>query len=513
MRLINTSRVLRPVPLTVLLLVALLLPLGPALAGGRSQAGGVPPTDPETRPNVVLITTDDQTLADLAHMPLTRRLIGGEGATFKQMVSPHPLCCPARAEILTGQFAQNNGVKTNKGRYGGYPALRDPDDVLPRWLLDAGYETAMIGKFLNRWHPEEVGTPPGWTDFHAFPGGGEGYYDFEMYANGQTTSYSGDRVYSSSYVTDTTVARIEQWSSPATDRAVPAPFFIWSSYYAPHGECGEATCKVPPVPEEKFAGALSGVESPALTKPSYDGRLRRANRVVAGREVVDRDFSQHFFTERIRSLQSVDEGVGRIVAALSEAGVLDDTLLLFTSDNGYLLGEHRYVGKVVAYEESLRVPLLVRGPGIPEGSVRRQLATTVDLAPTILDAAGAEPGRTVDGRSLLPLARTGATAGPTTDTTLIQAGIARESRGSSWMYRGVRTKRWTYTRWPSPGRGPEFAELFDRRSDPHQQHNLAGRRRFSAVEKELSRRARRLQRCAGVDQCFRDFGRVPQVRR
>ena len=167
----------------------------------------------------------------------------------------------------------------------------------------------------------------------------------------------------------------------------------------------------------------------------------------------------------------------------------------------------------MAYEESLRGPLLVRGPGIPEGSVRRQLATTVDLAPTILDAAGAEPRRTVDGRSLLRLARTGATAGPTTDTTLIQAGIARESRGSSWMYRGVRTKRWTYTRWPSPGRRPEFAELCDRMSDPHQQHNLAGRRRFSAVEKELSRRARRLQRCAGVDQCFRDFGRVPQVRR
>jgi arylsulfatase A-like enzyme len=484
------------------LLVSTLLVL-PTHATAAGDAGTSAVRETAPRPNIILITTDDQTLEEMRFLPRTRELIGDEGLTFSRMLSPHPLCCPARAELLTGQFAQNNGVHTNGGPYGGYPALESPGDTLPAWLSAQGYHTAFAGKFLNKWRPSEHGVPPGWDEFAASPVDSFGYYDFSMYDNGVTTSYDDGETYSTTYVTDSVVGSLRDWA--ATDLTGSQPFFAWASYYAPHGDCrrSENGCKTPPTPEKQYADKFRGLRSPAVGKDSFRARLVRPNPVVEGRKRLRAGKMNTFYRERARSLVSVDDGVSRIVSELEDLGVLDETYLVFTSDNGYLLGEHRYVGKVLAYDEALRVPLLVRGPGVEPGSRWDGWATTVDIASTLGRLAGAAPARTWDGRDLLALAD-----GPddVTDTILVQAGSHpnRPEKGP-WMFRGVRTDRWTFTRWRDGS-----VELFDNRRDPEQIQNVARRKAWRDVRRELDRRTRTLKSCSGPSECFRSFGREPR---
>lgn len=461
-------------------------------------------------PNVLLITTDDQSLEDMRWMPKTRRLLGERGMTFSQMLSPHPLCCPARAEILTGQFAQNNGVHTNGGRYGGYKALKSPQNTLPRWLYAGGFHTAVVGKFINHWKPNRDGVPLGWEYFDVSRTSGFGYYDFKMFTQGKKRRYNNGKAYSTTYTTNRTVALVRNWAeqgaAEASDQEDDKPFFIWSSYYAPHGLCGEGDCKKPPTPERRHARAYKDAKSPSLTKKSFSAALDEPNGVIAGSPVADRGQVQSMFRERIRSLKSVDDGVERIVQALEDAGELENTIILFTSDNGYLLGEHRYQGKVLAYEEALRVPLLARGPGIPQGATSDEMITMVDLAPTILGVTGvAATGRTLDGRDMTAVLR--GTGTKNDDTLLIQAGGFPNGEAREWLYRGVRTSRYTFTNWHRD-RG-HFYELFDRRVDPDQVQNLATDRRYARVVQELRRRTSELNRCSGAGECFRQFGKVP----
>jgi arylsulfatase A-like enzyme len=222
---------------------------------------------------------------------------------------------------------------------------------------------------------------------------------------------------------------------------------------------------------------------------------------------VSARFAQRDFADRIRSLQSVDDAVARTFRHLRAAGVLGDTYVMFTSDNGYLIGEHRYIGKILPYEPALRVPLLVRGPGIAPGSHTASTVTTVDLASTITDLAGVTPGRTPDGVSLVPLLHGGPP--PARDTTLIQAGgLGSGPRTAPWLYRGVRTARYTFAVWDD--QGPPFPELYDRSVDPDELLNVADDPRYAAVVEALSARLQALQDCAGAA-CNTEFGPLPVV--
>ena len=202
--------------------------------------------------------------------------------------------------------------------------------------------------------------------------------------------------------------------------------------------------------------------------------------------------------------KSVNEAVADIVDSLRESGELDNTLVIFSSDNGYLLGEHRLDGKVWGFQESLRVPLLMRGPGIKAGTKSSQIATWIDLAPTIVDAADALASRRMDGLSLLPVA-----AGEKIRRTpLIQAGPRKPMGTRSWSYRGVTTKRYTLMRWNKTG----FVELDDRKNDPYELQNRAKKKRYRAVRKDLIRRTDRLKGCRG-EACLRNFGPDPKPKR
>jgi N-acetylglucosamine-6-sulfatase len=447
-------------------------------------------------PNIVLITTDDQAVVDLRWMPLTRQLIGSAGATFDDFVAPHPLCCPARAQILTGQYAQNNGVRSNHGDHGGYQSLEDPDHILPAWLRGVGYHTSFVGKYINGYRAG-AGVPAGWERWDATVR--LGYHHYVQYDGRTVTRPPG---YHTDYVANHSVSEIRDLA------ATGEPFFLWSSFYAPHGICSptqEIGCKTPPPVERQFARSLPHVRAPFLDKPSFDeDDVSDKPKAVIRRGRVDVAEMEHLFLQRVRSLLSVDRAVARIVAALRDAGELDNTVIAFTSDNGYLYGEHRYTGKTLAYEESLRVPLLMRGPGIEPGRVLDQTGAMIDLAPTFAELAGAEPSVPVDGESLVELARD---PHPTADRTLlVQAGIrGPDPHGLDWEYRGVRTGRYTFVYWLKTG----FVELYDRRTDPYELSNVARDPRYAVIVSALADRTRELGDCSG-DSCRVDFGPVPE---
>lgn len=461
-----------------------------------------PPTDkPDERPNIVLITTDDQTMTDMEWMPQTRHLIGDAGVTFPRSLSPHPLCCPARAEILTGQYAQNNGVRHNTPQMlGGFPRL-DPAHTIATWLHAARYQTAFIGKYLNGYTKQD-GFEPGWDIWNPTIGGVYRYFEYTMLNNGVHRYY--DDLHNVDLLGQQTAEYISSFSEQ------DEPFFIWASHVAPHSACvpkrGER-CWEPALPAERHADLFPDAESPSLSDPAFnEGDVSDKPDDIRETGPADTDEVNDTFRGRIRSLQAVDDAVASTVEALRNAGELDNTFIVFTSDNGYLLGEHTYTGKNVPYEQALRVPLLVRGPGIPGGTERDQVVSTIDLAPTFLDAGDATANRLVDGRSILPILR-GADV-PGYDTVLIQSGPRdRAELRNGWGYRGVRTDRYTYARYPETG----FTELYDRVRDPAEIDNVSGNPDYRKVKAELARRTRQLGHCSGAE-CRVRFGPLPAVR-
>jgi N-acetylglucosamine-6-sulfatase len=455
---------------------------------------------PSERPNIILITTDDQSASDMAWMPKTRAALGGFGVNFSSAISPHPLCCPARAEILTGQYAQNNGVYANRGIYGGYPALDDPDNTIAKWLQDAGYRTAFTGKFLNQYVYDIHGRPGGWDMWDPTIEGTYQYYNYVQANDGVPETHAD------TYITDYVAAKsrrvISRWSDG------PEPFFLWASYVAPHNVCDSEIdglrCGDAPRPEPEYSTAYAGARNPAESKPSFNERnVKDKPKLIRKQPMMDPDRTNALFLGRIRALASVDDAVADTVSALGEQGVLDNTVIIFTSDNGWLMGEHRYLGKRVHYEESVRIPLYMRGPGVPVGVSIRRSASILDIAPTLVGLAGARAGRLLDGASLFGMLTQPAASDR--QTRLIQAGNFTDEVGATpWDYRGVREKRYSYVRWANG-----FVELYDRKRDPYQLRNLAESKRYKPVRKELRRRLSVLRPCAGTTQCYRNFGALP----
>ena len=447
------------------------------------------------QPNIVLISTDDMNVQHLRHMPFTRRLIGGQGVTFEDAVAPNPLCCPARATMLTGQHSHNNKVATNSWPNGGQKALEPLNDrLLPVWLQAAGYDTTFVGKYLNGYGRDD-GIPPGWKTWYASVVGG-GLYDYY----GATYNQNGDIVdRSGEYQADITQQVTEE--AIAAGAETDKPFFVWQSNLAPHGACWpnpDGSCSwAGPMWDRAENGQFTDLLLPTLTSPAFNERVVsekpvgiRALPSMSGprtRRLVT------FHRAQVRSLQAVDRNVRDIVGQLEETGELANTLIIFTSDNGFLLGEHRASGKVLPYEPSLKVPLLMRGPGLPAGARTAETAALVDIAPTIAAAAEATPTLTVDGRSLLPVAK-GERRGY--GALAIEAGLRGGDRGD-WFYQGVRTGRYTYVAYPQTGE----RELYDRRVDPHQLNNVAYRPTYRQTRSALAEKLAELRRCVG-DECL-----------
>jgi N-acetylglucosamine-6-sulfatase len=443
------------------------------------------------RPNVILISTDDMAVSDLRWMPKTRKLLGRKGVTFPNMRSPHPLCCPARAAILTGQYAQNNDVKANQGKY-AFAAL-DARHTLPVWMNRAGYRTAFTGKYLNGFGTRGR-SQPGWTWFDPTIAGHYTYENFRMYRDGKPAFYSATN--NVDYINDTVEDLVRDWSPGGQ------PFFIWASHVAPHGVPGSAI----PLPPERYRGLFRRTDPPSMHDPAFNesdlsDKTRWLRKKHGGKLRVGH--VKKVFRARIQSLQGVDQGIAQLVRTLQEVGELDNTYIMFTSDNGYLLGEHRLLTKNLPYKQSLSVPLLMRGPKIPHGKQKQGNALMIDLAPTIAAIGGARPDVKVDGVSLLPTIRKGRKL---RSTVLIQAGPQEDvDRRYGWWWRGVTTDRYTYAYYFAEG----FEELYDRKYDPGETRNLSRLLMYRRTIAELRRRTGALKTCAGAASCSRPWGAVP----
>ena len=413
-----------------------------------------PTTDapPADRPNIVLILTDDQRWDSLADMPAVQRLLVDRGTTFTNAFTTDPLCCPSRASILTGTYPHTTGVYRNSGRHGGWDAFREHAEAstIATWLQDAGYRTAMFGKYFNGYRTTEV--PPGWDRIMALISPGPGYFGYTLNDDGTEVEHGGSP---GDYATDVFArGAVEFIRTTPQDQ----PLFVYFAPSAPH-----LPALAPPRHDAADVG--TPIRSPAVNevdvsdKPAYISALGPLSLGALDKVTI----------RRARSLLAVDDAVADLVGALRRAGRLERTLFVFASDNGVALGEHRWRYKLTPYEESIRIPLVVRYDALKAmpSSINR-LALNIDLAPTFAAAAGIAPGSAVEGRSLLPLLR-GADRGWRRDFLIENLEFERgNGEPEVPTYCGIRTARWKYVRY-----GTGELELYDVTADPFELENLA----------------------------------------
>jgi N-acetylglucosamine-6-sulfatase len=354
----------------------------------------------EERPNVILILTDDLALEDvnpdmLKHMPNLRALTE-KSTTFDNAFATNSLCCPSRATILRGQYTHNHQILHNQPPLGGAERFRlsgDDGSTVATWVKDQGYRTTFFGKYLNGYNGDYV--PPGWDEWYAVSGN---FLSNDLNENGHSISYAADRYHLDDVLSDKASGYAERAARPdppffTTDR----PFLMWLGTKAPHQ---------PATPAPRDENALPDVSLPH--PPSFDERdVSDKPGWVSDNpplSLEQKKYMVELHRKRLQSMLAVDDMVGELIKALHESGELDNTYIFFTSDNGFHMGQHRLgAGKWTAYEEDIRVPLIVRGPGVPEGRTLHHTVLTNDFAPTFAELAGARTPSFVDGRSLKPL--------------------------------------------------------------------------------------------------------------
>jgi N-acetylglucosamine-6-sulfatase len=498
------------------------------------------------RPNILVVMTDDQALTDVARMPNVKSLLAAKGTTFADAVDSFPLCCPSRATFITGQYAHNHGVGGNFYPFGWY-GMKDRKNTLPAWLRKAGYRTALIGKWLNGYGARDAhGEVPkgfdiwrGLLDVSAYD-----YFNFVMNRNGRLHSW-GDSDFARKLVEFANIEvipnpgglqgvlkKLEEVMGPSpyhywgtekskdyspdvtgritenlvrSEKSSKKPFFIWWSVAAPHREDVATTLmRRPgrdPRPAPRYAKKSSRFKLPR--GPSFNEadlsdkpeNMRKAATDLTHEQIAQLQLD---YEGRIGSLLAVDDHVKRLVDILTETGQLKNTLIEFVSDNGWMQGHHRIPGdKFLPYEESLRVPFILRGPGVPAGRIVKGQVSNVDLAPTLLDVARAKAGRTMDGTSLMPTVRNPSRR---PDRAIEIEALAPLFEGdipiNAWdqPYKGVRTDRYVYVKYTNAG----DEELYDLEKDPYELTNLAADPAYAGIRARLVARLTKLDKCKGT---------------
>lgn len=422
------------------------------------------------QPDIVLVVTDDQRWDTLWAMPRVQELLAARGITFTNAFNTNPFCCPARASILKGAYSHGTRVYQNSGTFGPFPAFNDSSSIAT-WLDAAGYRTALIGKYFNGYTSSRASyVPPGWDQWVAFAmnnSGGGGFTDYDLSVDGTLVHHG---TLATDYSTDVLRGYAEDFvgSTPAD-----TPLFLMFTPYAPHQPAAVAA---------RHAKAFSGLaphrppsydEADVSDKPAFIRTLTRLTASAKSRLDTLR-------IRQLRSLLAVDEAVAGIVRELEAAGRLSNTMIVFASDNGFLLGEHRWEQKRVAYEESIRMPLVVRyDPLIGSPRSDPNLVLNIDLAPTFAALAGVSaPG--VEGSSLLGLLSDPSTAW--------RSDVLIENKGSAPpTYCGVRNAGLIYVQYST---GEE--ELYDLVADPFQLQSLVADPAATQTLKAMRLRLREL---------------------
>ena len=429
-----------------------------------------------SRPNIVFIITDDETYAEAQDAATNTNLdadLASKGITFTNAIIPNPLCCPSRTSILRGQFSSTTGVWTNAGRYGGWAvahATGDEKSTIATWLQAKGYRTGLVGKYLNGYR-DAGWVPPGWDYWRAeeINDSSGGYYDYPMSVQGQEVVFGhAPQDYSVDVMTGFATSFIE--TAPRSQ-----PLFLYVGYRSPHGprtpaprylhdpRCGGVSTTA--LPDYRVAGAGA---------PTYIKQAPAFSSTVGSKQPAD----------ACRSLLAVDDGVGAITKALADTGRLANTMIVFISDNGYLYGEHDWVGKRVPYESSIHVPLVIRYDPLTAtraGTTNASVVANVDLATTAAALAGVSPPLREDGRSLLRLLSGRARS---VRLGVLLEGYSPDLRPPMPSYCGWRTRRYVYVHYRT---GEQ--QLYDLGADPYELHNLASDPGTQALRKSLEAKA------------------------
>ena len=502
--------------------------------GAEGDAGGPAVEEDLEHPNIIVIPTDDLAVWDLdagalEKMPNIREELIERGTTFENAFVTNSVCCPSRATILRGQYAHNHQVLTNAPPLGGADKLRvsgGDKSTAATWMQEGGYRTAFFGKYLNAYGGTYV--PPGWDEWHAVSGN---FLSNDLNENGAIIRYDPEDDHLDDVLADKASDYVERTAGAdppffLSDR----PFFMWLGSKAPHQ---------PATPAARHENEFEGAELPR--PPSFDeADVSDKPRWVQNNPPLSPDqvaYMEELRKKRLQSMMAVDDMIGDLFDALRESGELESTYVFFTSDNGFHLGQHRLgAGKWTAYDEDTRVPLMVRGPGVPEGKKLPHVVLNNDLAPTFADLAGVDPPGFVDGRSLAPLldgtpapeedwrqrflveavAERGAAPRPpfvnesgvvplvTGDPlprdwrkTPADRAESSEEWGRPWL-KALRTEEYLFVEYKTGKPGVYEHELYDLQEDPYQLENLYERAPEDLL-KSLNAHLDALRQCGAED--------------
>jgi N-acetylglucosamine-6-sulfatase len=453
------------------------------------------------RPNIVFVLTDDLAWNLVRYMPHVVRM-QHEGETFANYFVSDSLCCPSRASILTGRFPHDTRVFDNSPPEGGYDLFHQRGEEHQTFALAlqrAGYRTALMGKYLNGYKPAARAggrrpyVPPGWNEWDV---AGNGYpeYGYRMNSDGRVRTYG----YSArDYLTDVLARKglgfIDR--SAAADR----PFLLEIATFAPHA---------PFTPAPRDAGAFPGLRAPRTPAFNTVGTGEPAwLSSFAPLSPTQVDAIDNKFRRRAQALQAVDRMIGEIETELRARGLARDTYIVFSSDNGLHMGEHRLEpGKLTAFDTDIRVPLIVTGPGVPGGRMVDAMTENVDLCPSFEQLGGAPVSASADGRSLVALLHGRRVVNWRKEILVehhgkvLDAGdpdLPTRGSGNPPSYEAIRTRDSLYVEYVTGER-----EYYDLRRDPFELDNIAATLPPARVGR-LHCALARVERCHGARQCWR----------
>jgi arylsulfatase A-like enzyme len=450
---------------------AVLLVFGAAGAAGSAIAA--PAHVHDQRLNVVVILSDDERWDGTTVMNNVKNLLVDHGVNFTNAHVTTSMCGPSRASILTGQYAHHNGVLDNFGPH-AYPAYKDEPNDLPVWMHRAGYQTALVGKYING-YTGAVGhhkIPPGWDDWQVMDSiPMEAYYNYSINDNGHLEHYGNKP---SDYSTNVLAHKAVQFIQGARH-----PFFLYFAPVAPH---------LPAIPDKRDQKKLENIapiHSPAFNQRNVGKepwRFWHKDMLSAAAQL----YINHVRIRQQESLLALDRSVKSVVQALKARHELNRTVIIYTSDNGFLWGEHRLGGKVWPYQESTHVPMIVRAPWTTTAARNNQPVLNIDIAPTITALTGVKPGLPEDGRSFVPFLH--AEPAAWRHAFLVEyLGKDMLRKGGPPPYVSVQTRRNLYVEYRNGWR-----ELYNLRRDPWEMNNIAGNAKTKPLQATLSQTLQRL---------------------
>jgi N-acetylglucosamine-6-sulfatase len=460
----------------------------PAASGTNGQAAAAA----SQHPNIVFVLTDDLSWNLLKYMPHVQQM-RKEGETFTHYFVTDSLCCPSRASIFSGRVPHNTGVFTNTPPDGGFSVFHDRGEESDTFATDisstpgAHYRTAMMGKYLNGYQASSLYVPPGWSEWDV---AANGYpeFNYRLNENGKLVSY-GDAP--GDYLTDVLANKGVGFINRSANAG--DPFMLEIATFAPHS---------PFTPAPRDAQDFPGLQVPRT--PAFNAQNSNPPNWLAGRppltnaQIATLD---HNFRKRAQSVEAVDGMIGQIRATLATRGLSQDTYIVFSSDNGFHMGDHRLLaGKTTAFDTDIGVPLIVVGPGVPAGRSVGRLAANIDLRPTFGQLAGASVPSTVDGRSLVPLLN-GSGVSSWRTATLVEHHGGDQKRndpdaqpaasGNPSTYEAMRTNNAVYVEYLNGDR-----EYYDLTKDPYELNNVYGD--LSGPQRAgLHKTLDKLERCSG----------------